>query len=125
MLHDRPVWDLKTKSSTKPAERRGHRRVAVKIYADLHWEGADGQMRFARTRVTNISEDGIGLSFPGGGLSVGASVHLRIEQLGLAEYGMVHHTRGDGTLGVKLRLDAATEQQLERWKKCVGSLQSA
>jgi|WetSurMetagenome_2_1015567.scaffolds.fasta_scaffold68905_2 hypothetical protein len=125
MIHDRSVWDLKTKSPTKAADRRGHQRVPVKLYADLHWEAADGQMKFARTRVLDISEGGIGLSLPAGSLSVGVSVHLRIEQFGLSEYGMVHHARGDGTFGVKLRLNAATKQEVERWKKCVGALQSA
>ena len=36
---------------------------------------------------------------------------------------MVHYTRGDGILGVKLRLDAATQEQLERWKQRVESAQ--
>lgn len=114
---------METPAKPKAANRRRHPRAPVKIYADLHWEGADGQMKFARARVLDISEGGVGLSLPGGRIREGVSVHLRIEQLGLAEYGMVHYTRGDGILGVKLRLDAATKEQLERWKQRVESAQ--
>jgi hypothetical protein len=115
---------VESPGSAKPANQRRHRRVPVKTYADLRWEGADGQMKFARARVLDISEGGVRLSLPGCSFNIGASVHLRIEQFGFAEYGMVHHTRGDGILGIKLRLEAATQQELERWKKCVESVQT-
>jgi hypothetical protein len=116
---------METPAKPTPANRRSHQRVPVKVYADLHWESADGRMNFARARVLDVSEGGVGLSLPGGSLRVGVSVHLRIEQFGLAEYGMVHYARGDGILGVKLRFDGATAEELERWKKCVESAQKA
>jgi hypothetical protein len=112
-------------ASAKPADRRAHPRVPVKLYADLHWEGTDGQMNFARARVLDVSEGGVRLSLPACRLNIGVSVHLRIEQFGFAGYGIVHYARGDGILGVKLRFEAATKQELERWKKSVQSAQSS
>jgi c-di-GMP-binding flagellar brake protein YcgR len=115
---------METPANSKPANRRRHRRVPVKVYADLHWEGAGGQMNFARARVVDVSEGGVGISFPGGGLRVGLSVNVRIEQFGFAEYGIVNYARG-ATLGVQLRFDAATLQELERWKKCIESAEKS
>jgi hypothetical protein len=109
---------------TSRADLRRHRRIPVKVYADLYWEGADRRMNFERAYLLDVSEGGLRLRLSSGGLKVGASVHVRIEQFGFAEYGIVRYALGHGIVGVELRFETVTEQQIERWKKIVGSAQN-
>jgi hypothetical protein len=46
--------------STKPVNWRRHRRAPVNTYAGVQWEDASGRMNFARARVLDVSEGGVG-----------------------------------------------------------------
>jgi hypothetical protein len=107
---------------TSGADLRRHRRMGVKVYADLYWEGANRQMNFARGYVLDVSEGGLRLRLPGGNLKTGASVNVRIEQYGFAEYGTVRYASGQGILGIEFRFQTATKAQVERWKKLLSSI---
>ena len=107
-----------------PADLRRHRRMGVKVYADLYWEGADRQMSFARGYVLDVSEGGLRLRLPGGNLKTGASVNVRIEQFGFAEYGTVRYALGQGILGIEFRFQTAAKAQVECWRKLLSSIQN-
>ena len=110
---------------TNPAELRRHRRIPVKVYADLYWEGADRRMNFERAYLLDVSEGGLRLRLPSCSLKAGVSVNVRIEQLGFAEYGVVRYVLGHGIVGIESRLDMSDEGQIERWKKILGSIQGS
>lgn len=114
---------MESSAITKPADRRHHRRVPVKLYADLHWEGTDGKMGFARALVLDVSDGGVRLSLPSASLRNGVSLSVRIEQFGFSAYGVVQYARANGNLGISLRLDETNKHEFERWKKCVQSAQ--
>jgi hypothetical protein len=81
-------------------------------------------MNFTRARVLDVSEGGVLLSLPGGSLRAGVPVRVRVEQFEFGEYGTVRYAWGNGTLGVEWRFDATNKPEMERWKKCVQSVQS-
>ena len=101
-----------------------HRRIPTKVCADLYWEGAEGRTSFARADCLDISEGGVRLRLPGGGLKRGVSVHVRIEAFGFAEFGIVRYAHAHGIVGVELRLESAAQEQIERWQKIVRSAQN-
>ena len=103
---------------------RSHRRMGVKVYADLYWEGADRQMSFARGHVLDVSEGGLRLRLPRGNLKTGASANVRIEQYGFAEYGTVRYVLGQEILGIEFRFQTAAKAQVERWRKLLSSIQN-
>jgi hypothetical protein len=101
------------------SEKRRHRRAATKTPAYLHWEGKDGSMRSARAYCLDASESGVRLQVFGDVPESGASIHVRLEEFGFAEYGAVRYVQQRSIVGVEFRLDWATPEHIERWKKLV------
>ena len=108
----------------KRADRRRHARTPLNVYADLYWEGADGQLTFQRAQCLDVSAGGLRLRLPGGGLKKGMSVNVRIEKFGFAEYGVVRYSLALGMVGIEFRFETAGEEQQERWNKLVRSIKN-
>jgi hypothetical protein len=105
------------------SDLRRHRRVPTKTPADLHWEGKDGAMKFARAYCLDASESGVRLQVFGDVPEPGASLGIRLEEFGFAEYGLVRYVRKRTIVGVEFRFDWAGQEQLERWKKVVKAVE--
>jgi hypothetical protein len=102
---------------------RRHRRAPTKTPADLHWEGRDGAMRHARACCLDTSESGVRLQVFGDVPESGASLYVRLEEFGFAEYGLVRYVHQRSMLGVEFRFDWASPEHLERWKKLVKAVE--
>jgi hypothetical protein len=105
------------------SDLRRHRRAPTKTPADLHWEGKDGAMRFARAYCLDTSESGVRLQVFGDVPEPGASIYIRLEEFGFAEYGLVRHVHRRDIVGVEFRFDWAAPEHLERWKKLVKTVE--
>jgi hypothetical protein len=112
-------------SEQKPpgSDLRRHRRASTKTPADLHWEGRDGAMRHARAYCLDASESGVRLQVFGDVPESGASLYIRLEEFGFAEYGHVRYVHKRGIVGVEFRFDWAAPEHLERWKKLVKAVE--
>lgn len=102
---------------------RRHRRAPTKTPADLHWEGRDGVMRHARAYCLDTSESGVRLQVFGDMPEPGASLYVRLEEFGFAEYGFVRYVHRRAILGVEFRFDGTAPEHLERWKKLVKAVE--
>ena len=99
---------------TLPELRRQIRQVK-KARASLYWDDGHSGPQFTHGDCLNISESGMRLQLQRR-VPSGSAVHVRLDTLGFAAFGVVKHSDERGIIGIELRHESIEPEQAARWK---------